>query len=123
MYYANFLKFFERARTHYLEERGMSVPDLYHKGIMFMVIHAEVTYRSPARYGDILTIDTHVSTDRRTALTFHHLIRERKSERLVVEGSATLVTVDPSGKIKRLNPEWSAILNASPNKPAVQQKS
>ena len=103
VYYANYLKYFERARTRYLEERGFSVGALLQQGIRFLVSHAEVTYRSPARYGETLAIETTVTAKRRISLTFHHTIREGASQRVIVEGSATLVTVDGLGKVKRLN--------------------
>ena len=102
VYYANYLKYFERARTHYLEERGLSVVGLLKEGTQFLVVHAEVDYRSPARYGETLTVETTVTQVGRTSVTFAHVIRERASQRLVVEGSAKLVTVDLQGKVKRL---------------------
>ncbi len=109
VYYANYLKYFERARTHYLETRNLSVDALLQAGMEFRVTHAEVNYRSPAVYGELLFIDTTVTADRRISLTFSHVIRERHSARMVVEGSATLVAVDPQGKMKRIPP---AILEA-----------
>ena len=104
VYYANYLKYFERARTLYLEQRGLSVPALLQQDTEFRVTHAEVVYRSPAVYGECLLIDTSLKADRRISLTFSHAIRERASQRLIVEGSATLVTVGKEGKIKRLSP-------------------
>lgn len=110
VYYANYLKYFERARTHYLEERGISVSDLRNKGTQFMVVHAEVDYRSPARYGDTLIIDTKLAAVGQASLTFAHVLRERASQRVVVEGSAKLVTVDDQLKVKRLdNPTLTAL--------------
>jgi len=102
VYYANYLKYFERARTHYLEERGLSVVGLLKEGTQFLVVHAEVDYRSPARYGETLAVETTVAQIGRTSVTFAHVIRERASQRVVVEGSAKLVTVDLQGKVKRL---------------------
>ena len=104
VYYANYLKYFERARTHYLETHGLSVATLVQEGTEFRVTRAELAYRSPAAYGETLVVETTVSADRRTSLTFSHVIRERTSGRMVVEGSATLVAVDTNGKIKRLPP-------------------
>jgi acyl-CoA thioester hydrolase len=104
VYYANYLKYFERARTHHLENHGLSVATLLQEGTEFRVTHADLTYRSPATYGETLMVETTVSADRRTALTFSHVIRERTSERMVVEGSATLVAVNTKGRIKRLPP-------------------
>jgi len=104
VYYANYLKYFERARTEYLAAHGLSVAELQTQGTMFLVTHAEVFYRSSARYGETLHINTTVSTSRKTALLFSHTIREQHSQRLVVEGSATLVTVDTNGKVRRVPP-------------------
>jgi acyl-CoA thioester hydrolase len=71
-------------------------------GTQFMVTHAEVHYRSPARYGNTLTIETQVTNRSKATLTFAHVIRERTSRRTIVEGSATLAAVNPEGKLKRL---------------------
>ena len=105
VYYANYLKYFERARTHHLEEHGISIASLQQQGTWFVVTHAEVHYRSPARYGDTLQIQTTVSSTRKVSLTFHHRITEQYSTRLIVEGSATLVTVNHQGKVIRLHPQ------------------
>ncbi len=102
VYYANYLKYFERARTHYLHDRGIAVTDLLQNGTQFMVTHAEVHYRSPARYGNVLTIETHVTDRSKASLTFAHTIRERTSRTVIVQGSATLAAVNLDGKIKRL---------------------
>ena len=111
VYYANYLKYFERARTEYLAEHGLSVAELQTQGTMFLVTHAEVFYRSSARYGETLHVVTTVSTSRKTALLFSHTLREQQSQRLVVEGSATLVTVDTNGKVRRIP---ASILEALP---------
>jgi len=111
VYYANYLKYFERARTHFLEEHGLSVSRLIQQGTEFRVTHAELAYRSAAVHGEILVVDTTIEADRRISITFSHVIRERTSQRLVVEGSATLVAVDVTGKIKRIPPPILQALN------------
>jgi acyl-CoA thioester hydrolase len=113
VYYANYLKYFERARTQYLEERGLSVSGLMKEGTVFVVVHAEVDYRSPARYGDRLMIETVVSGVTAASFTFSHVIRERASRRVVVEGSARLAAVGKSGKVKRLDKALGAMLQFS----------
>ena len=114
VYYANYLKYFERARTQYLEERGMSVAGLRDQGTQFMVVHAELDYRSPARYGDTLIIETKLAAVGQASLTFAHVLRERASRRVVVEGSAKLVTVDDQLKVKRLDKPALAALQGPP---------
>ncbi len=109
VYYANYLKYFERARTEYLLSHGISVAELQQQGIYFLVTHAEVFYRSAAHYGEILHVETVASASRKTTLTFSHVIREATSQRLIVEGSATLVTVDAKGKVIKRPPQLLAM--------------
>lgn len=115
VYYANYLKYFERARTHYLEERGLSVAGLRDQGTQFVVVHAEVDYRSPGRYGDTLVVDTTLAAASQASFTFAHVVRERTSGRIVVEGSAKLVTVDNELKVKRLDKLTLAALQGPPH--------
>lgn len=115
VYYANYLKYFERARTHYLEERGLSVAGLRDQGTQFVVVHAELDYRSPGRYGDTLVIDTTLTDASQASFTFAHVLRERTSGRIVVEGSAKLVTVDEQLKVTRLDKPTLAALQGPPH--------
>ena len=103
VYYANYLKYFERARTEYLAIRGHSVAALMEQGVIFVVVRAEVDYCSPGRYGDTLVIETEVGEVTRAALTFSHVIREKASGRVVVKGSARLAATDKNGKVTRLD--------------------
>jgi acyl-CoA thioester hydrolase len=110
VYYANYLKYFERARTEYLADRGLSVAGLMKDGTVFVVVHAELNYRSPARYGDCLVIETVVSDTTPATFTFSHVIRERESRRVVVKGSARLAATDGNGKVKRLDKAMICVL-------------
>ena len=114
VYYGNYLKYFERARTEYLEERGLSITGLMKKGTVFVVVHAEVDYLSPARYGDRLVIETVVSDMTAASFTFSHVIREQESQRVVVEGSARLAATDGNGKVKRLDKAIIAVVQSGP---------
>lgn len=57
IYYANYLKFFERARTDFLRALGISQSDLAKKeGLIFVVKKCTVEYISPAKLDDILEV-------------------------------------------------------------------
>lgn len=113
VYYANYLKYFERARTQYLEERGLSVSGLMKEGRVFVVVHAELDYRAPARYGETLRIGTVIAEMTPASITFAHVVRERESGTVVVEGSARLAVTDGNGKVKRLDKATVAALQRS----------
>lgn len=114
VYYANYLKYFERARTEYLEVRGYSVAGLMEQGVVFVVVHAELDYCSPGRYGDTLAIETTVSDVTRAAFTFSHVVREKVSGRIVVKGAARLAATDGQGKVRRLDRGMVAALQSAP---------
>jgi acyl-CoA thioester hydrolase len=114
VYYANYLKYFERARTQYLEERGLLVAGLMNEGTVFVVVHAEADYRSPARYGETLVIETVVSDLTAASVIFTHVVTEKVSRRVVVEGSARLAVTDGNGKVKRLDKTIVAALQSPP---------
>ena len=57
VYYANYLRFMERARTEWLRARGFEQPDLAREyGIAFVVTALTVEYQRPARFNDSLTV-------------------------------------------------------------------
>jgi acyl-CoA thioester hydrolase len=114
VYYANFLRYFERARTEYLRDRGVEVAAYAAAGLLFVVAHVEVSYRSPGRYNDVLEIETDVVDVTRTSLTFAHEVVRLDDDRLIVEGAARLVCVDERGKPRRLPDEFMERLNAEP---------
>jgi len=116
VYYANYLKYFERARTQFLEQRGFSVAGLMAEGTVFVVVRTEVDYRSPARYGETIVIETVVSGVTPASFTFSHVLREKVSGRVVVEGSARLAATDGKNKVKRLDKKLVAALQSGRTK-------
>ena len=61
VYYANYLKFMERARTEWLRERGYEQDALMHQGIVFVVRRVDIDYNRPARFNQLLDVLTTVS--------------------------------------------------------------
>jgi acyl-CoA thioester hydrolase len=122
VYHANYLKYFERARTEYLEVRGLSVSKLLADGTQFYVVRAEMDFRSPARYGDTLIVETSLGECRKASMAFTYVVRERESRRVVVEGYTTLATVDLEGNVKRLPDGLIEKLKAPPSRPGVGKR-
>ncbi len=106
VYYANNLRYMERARTEYLASRGYSVKTLMDEGTIFMVLRVEIDYKSPGRYGDVIEIETLVRDVTRATMVFEHVMREKTSRRILTECMAKLVIVDRNGKPKRLPEEY-----------------
>lgn len=105
VYYANYLKYFERGRTEYFRERGLEVASYAAAGVLFVVAHAEIDYRLAARYNDLLDMETEVVDFSRASLTFSHVVRLHDTDKVVAEGWVRLVCVDERFKPKRLPEE------------------
>jgi acyl-CoA thioester hydrolase len=106
VYYANYLRYMERARTEYLASRGYSVKTLMDQGTIFMVFRVEIDYKAPARYGDTIEIETWVSDVTRATMIFEHVMREKTSRRVLVECRAKIGAVNAAGRPKRLPEEY-----------------
>lgn len=102
VYYANYLRYFERGRTEFLRERGVSLTDCHDKGIVFVVTRAEVEYLSPGRYNDLLLLDTQLTDISRITMTFRHSIKREGSEKELVRGSVVLASVNKDGRPVKL---------------------
>jgi acyl-CoA thioester hydrolase len=98
VYYANYLKFMERARTEWLRAIGVEQGSLQREhGLMFAVVNAETHFQRPARYGDMLQVTCLVDKSTRASLTFRQDIyrEDAGAEReLLVTGSVRVACLD-----------------------------
>jgi acyl-CoA thioester hydrolase len=105
VYYGNYLRYFERARTEFLRHYGIEVADYASKETLFVVSEAQIKYLSSAHYNDILVIETELTKVTGVRLHFNHEVKEKSSKRLVVTGFTELACVNLTGKPKRLSAE------------------
>jgi acyl-CoA thioester hydrolase len=76
VYYANYLKFFERARTEWLRAAGFGQQKMAEElGLQFVVVRVECDYRRPARLDDLLEIDMAVAQAGRASIVFKQAAR------------------------------------------------
>jgi acyl-CoA thioester hydrolase len=110
LHHANYLVYFEQARTEFLRTQGLTYKDMEDQGFFLVISNVEVKYRSPARYDDVLTIHTTVA--RTTPIRIDHQYRITCEGRLIAEAKTTLACVDRAGKIQAL-PDWFQNIRAA----------
>lgn len=103
LHHANYLVYFEQARTELLRTQGLTYKDMEDRGFFLVITHMEVKYKSPAKYDDVLTIQTTVA--RTTPVRIEHAYRVTCEGRTVAEAKSTLACVDRAGKLQPL-PDW-----------------
>ena len=96
VYYANYLKHLEEARTEYFASKGINLKNLADKNIWFIVAKVEINYKAPARYQDVLKIFVGIQRLRAAAIEFHQDIL--RDDTLLVEAKTRLVCVDKNFK-------------------------
>jgi len=101
VYYANYLKFLEEARTEFLAQRGISIGELAKEGTLFVVSRQEIDYRLPAFYGDTLEIDTRISDISPVRLIFDCEIKNQNKQ-TVAKAKTILVCVDKTLRPKAI---------------------
>jgi acyl-CoA thioester hydrolase len=93
VYYANYLKFMERARTEWLRSLGFEQDRLIDGGFIFAVRSARLEFIRPARFNDSLEVTASVAERSRVSLTFWQRIL--RGDELLCEGHIKVVCLDP----------------------------
>jgi acyl-CoA thioester hydrolase len=101
VYYANYLRYMERSRTEYLRERGVDLLEYHKNGFLFAVIEAHLKYHRPAKYNDLLDVQSRVTDLTFVTLTFETAIDNESHERLVT-GAVKLACISTDGKARRI---------------------
>ena len=120
VFYANYLKFFERARTEWLRDLGQSQQALREQtGAIFIVSHTQVRHLAPARLDDELHITVALTDCGRASMTFAQ--QAWCGSRLLAEGTIRVGCVDASSWRPRRIPAlvWALIApHTSPSAPS-----
>lgn len=96
VYYANYLRFMERARTEWLRARGLEQDALARlHGVMFVVRRAELDFLRPGRFNDRLAVRTRVAATGRASLVFEQDVeRGGAAPELLCRGEVRIACVD-----------------------------
>lgn len=103
LHHANYFTYFEMGRTELLRVNGRDYRSVEAEGVYMVVVKIECRFRRPARYDDLLKLETR--TGRVTAAKIEHEYRLCRGNDLLAEGSSTLACVDRQGQVLRV-PDW-----------------
>ncbi len=104
LHHANYLVYFEQARTELLRAVGGSYKDLEDRGILLVITKVEVRYKSPAYYDDVLTVRTTVTRTSPVRLEHKYEVFN-PAGKLVADGATTLACVGRDGRLQAM-PGW-----------------
>ena len=94
VYHANYLKFFERSRTEFLIDNGISQEKLLNQQLVFVVRRMGINFISPARIEDALTISSLVHKNSNARLTFSQTAKESNSNKTLCSAEVEVCLIN-----------------------------
>ncbi|MBA2466671.1 MAG: YbgC/FadM family acyl-CoA thioesterase [Sphingomonas sp.] len=105
VYYANYLKFMERARSDMIRAAGVDQNAAHHEGLgVYAVAEVNIRYLKPARLGDDLIVVSNVEAVRAVSVLIHQ--RVMRSDQLLTDARVTAAFLTPDGRPQRQPKEW-----------------
>ena len=101
MYHANYLFYYERARTEMLRAQNLLLTDLNKQNVLFAIKELTIQYIAPAKLDDLLTITAEIVEIRACSLVFNQHINNQQGKR-ISEAKVQVVCVNGDLKPKRL---------------------
>jgi acyl-CoA thioester hydrolase len=104
VFYANYLKFFERARTEWLRALGVDQHDLLEQhGAMFVVKNASINYHAPAKLDDVITLT--LSIEKLGPVSVHFVQQASRGPALLASARVKVGCVDRAALKPRALPD------------------
>ncbi len=122
VFYANYLKYFERARTEWLRAQGVGQQALRERtGAMFVVIDTRVRYRAPARLDDLLHVTVELRHAGKAALTIAQ--QAWRGDTLLADGEIRIGCVDDGTlRARRIPSELAAAIGLPADAAPTQER-
>jgi acyl-CoA thioester hydrolase len=102
VYYARYLAWFEAGRTEILRVKGITYAELEKKGLFAPVVEVKVNYHKPARYDDLVVLETSVSHVGNSSVKFNYKVFNKKTKELLVEAYTVNVFITKEMKTVRI---------------------
>ena len=99
VYHTNYLKWFEIGRTEFMRKMGVVYAELESTGYYLPLTEVNCYYLAPARYDDIILIETKIGYFRSSNIKFEYLIRDEKKNNILVEGYSVHAFTNNKGKM------------------------
>ena len=110
VYYANYLVWCEVGRVEFMRAHGRSYAKLETDGVGLAVSEANVRYLAPARFDDLVRVETTLTSVRSRAVTFDYLITHAESGARLASCKTSLVSVDREGRLIALPADFRQAL-------------
>jgi acyl-CoA thioester hydrolase len=94
VYHTHYLDYFEAGRTEALRDLGIRYRDLEDSGVIMPVVEANVRYRAPARYDEVVVVEVRFEEPPSVRVPIEYTVHREGEDATLVEGHTTLCFMD-----------------------------
>lgn len=105
VYYGNYLHYFERGRSHFIRQWGVSYREFEERGLFLPVREASARYRSPARYDELIWIRSGLDELGRASIRFVYEVLDEERKNILATGHTQHACVNGEGRPVK-TPQW-----------------
>ena len=102
VYHTNYIKWFEVGRNELMRKLGIAYAEMEKHGVSLPLTRVGCHYLLPAKYDDLLVVETTIDYIKRASLKFNSSIWDEKKQNLLVEGYTVHACVNTEGKLIRI---------------------
>ena len=110
VYHTNYLVWCEVGRTDFMRENGASYAEMERDGIALAVTDASVRFHAPARYDDLICVETSLTELKSRTIRFEYLVRNAQTGQRLATAQTTLISIDRAGHVTAIPPAVRAQL-------------
>lgn len=100
VHHSSYLLYFEAGRVEWLRSRGVTYADWAAKGVHLPVVEANLVYKSPARFDDLIVVETSLLELRSVSIKYGYKVK--RGEQLLASGSTRLACIDEKHTLLRI---------------------
>lgn len=112
VYHSEYLVYCEVGRTEWIRSAGLPYAEMERQGVMLAVVEASLRFHAPAKYDDLLRIETHLTDVRSRRVSFEYLVRHAASGTRLVSAATQLMALDPGGRPTAIPPRWRELFES-----------
>lgn len=117
VYHANYVPYFEIGRTEFMRERGVTYAEMEKNGLQLAVVEVGARFLRPARYDQVITLETRLTKTTHVQLRFEHRIfgpqpDAPEKEPLLCEGLTVLACINADGRPLRIPSPWRELIDS-----------
>lgn len=116
VHHSNYIRWFEEARMDYMKQSGLDYRDVERDGVLMPVVRVDCRYRRSALYGDPIRIETRLTGFNGVRVTYAYRVCHAETGVLLADGTSEHCFIDAHSRaplnLKRVRPDWSALLRS-----------